>query len=329
MTLFKSTGYALAEATEATARAVMSLSGKGDKHGADHIAVETMRSVLDRLMLDVQIHIGEGEKDNAPMLFTGERLGQKQGEVEPLDLVVDPLECTTNFAHGLPDSLSAILATPANVATHVPGTYMEQMLLPPGAAHLMSDQISFDSSVAANLDVISQATGIPVKDLTVVVQDRPRHASLISRLRECGAGISLITSGSISAAAEMILKPNGRINMLWGTFGAPEGLILAAMANLSGYGFMGRMAPHNELMKQRCHSMELMGKSLVASQWIGKSEVILFSGIHSSTWLPGVERHIIQNREVYTVRTLLWREGDIRLLTHIDGKLVDDSPYGT
>ncbi len=323
----KETGYALATVTESTARAVMPFSGKNDKNGADRAAVDNMRSVLDQLMLNLQIHLGEGEKDRAPMLYTGERLGQKKGEVDRLDLVVDPLECTTNFSLGLPDSLCVLLATPAGATRDVPGTYMEQMLVPPSAKPMLNREINFRTPVKEVMDHLSTATGKPVSDLTVVVQNRPRHEKLIRDLRETGAGVSLIESGSISAAAEIILRQNGRLDMIWGTFGAPEGLVLAAMANLSGFGFIGEMKPHDDDMKRRVEELGISGKVLGAEEWVGNQEVIVISGIHTSTWLPGVERRFLNGSESYMVRTLLWSREDKRILTHADGKMVDDSPY--
>lgn len=324
---FTETGYAFASVTESAARAVMPYSAKGKKDLADQVAVDTMRSMLNRLMLNLHIHLGEGEKDKAPMLYSGERLGQKQGEVDPLDLVVDPLECTTNFSRGLPDSTSVLLATPAGAIRDVPGTYMEQMLVPPPVRSELGKTIHFDQPVKDTMSRISEILGKPIEDITVVVQDRPRHKELIEELRSLNAGVSLIESGSISAAAEIILRENGRLDMIWGKFGAPEGLVKAAMANLAGFGFMGRIFPHNDEMETRSRMLGLENRVLMADQWVGNHEVMVISGIHTSTWLPGVERRFVNGRESYRVRTLLWTKEDRRILTHVDGELVDDSPY--
>lgn len=323
----QSAAYSFASVTEQTARSIMYLSGKGDKHLADQIAVETMRKTLDAQPLNLFIHLGEGEKDNAPMLYSGERLGVQKEATPRLDLVVDPLECTTNFAKGLPDSLSVLLATPSEAMRKVPGTYMEQLLVPPECLELLGSEIHLDAPVDSILKAVAKSLGRNVEDLTVVVQDRPRHEKLIQEIREAGAGVSLIESGSVSAAAEIMLKGGGRLHLVWGKFGAPEGLIMAAMANLAGYGFLGRIAPHNDAAKKECEAMGLTGRVKNASEWVGDQDIISISGVHSSTWLPGVRRYYQGGEVSYRVSTLLWTQTDVRILTHMNGELVDDQPY--
>ncbi|MBI3396726.1 MAG: fructose-bisphosphatase class II, partial [Spirochaetia bacterium] len=190
----------LAGITESVARAVMPLSAKGLKDEADHIAVETMRAGLEKLPVRMHVVLGEGEKDNAPMLYTGERFGTGKGPV--LDLVVDPLECTTNFSKGLPDSMSVLLALPEGKVQELPGTYMHQILVQGGAASVI-DASSLDAPPQQLIRKVADKLKCEPGEITVVVQDRPRHKELIEGLRESGAGISLISSGSISAGVEV------------------------------------------------------------------------------------------------------------------------------
>lgn len=326
---FNKTGYQLANVTEAVARATMIYSGKGDKTAADKVAVETMRALLDSCDLNIRIHLGEGEKDNAPMLYSGERLGlqKDRGEDDLLDLVVDPLECTTNFSRGLPDSLVVMLAAPGGFIRPVPGTYMEQMLVPEQVAHRLDDDLDLDTPIDQMLQIVAESLGRSVSDITVVVQDRQRHDTLITEIRKAGAGISLIESGSISAAAEVILRNNGRIHMVRGIFGAPEGLIIAAMANLSGAGFLGRVHPHNDHALELTRKYGLEGVTLKAEELVGAQDVLLISGIHTATWLPGVERRFRNGESIMKVKTLMWNHRSVRIITHENGEMLNDAPF--
>lgn len=308
-------------ATEATARALMPYSGKGDKHTADAVAVKSLREGLNNLALHMRIVIGEGEKDRAPMLFSGEILGispRPTGENGLLDLVVDPLECTGNFARGLSDSLCVLTASPANSVQEVPGSYMEQMLLPPQAASLLGKEIDLDVSVEKVLKLTADAVGRHIRDITVVVQDRPRHEKLIAEIRKTGAGVSLITSGSISAALKIMLGSSRRLTMMWGIFGAPEGLVLALMANCSGYGFLGRIHPHDEKSLEVTRALGLEEKILAGPEWINRQGVVVITGVHTSIVLPGVE--YISSGPSLRVHTLLLTNDVRRVVTHLDGR---------
>ncbi|MBE7438757.1 MAG: fructose-bisphosphatase class II [Spirochaetales bacterium] len=273
----------LLRVTTATAQAVMPWSGRGDKEQADHLAVETMRSMLDGLPYRFRILLGEGEKDNAPMLYYGEMLGQ--GLLDPLyDLVVDPLECTGNFASGLPDSVSAVLAVSEGQAIRFPGTYMEHIIVPASARAALYE-CGLDRPVAETYRTITRALG--ESQVTVVVQNRPRHGELIRALRELGAGIALIESGSISAACELLYFPS-RARILWGVYGAPEAVILAHLVRAAGGGFLGRIKPHNETTEALARSWELTGVVFRPEDIVKSDGVLSITGIHSSTWLGGV-----------------------------------------
>ncbi len=316
---FEETGKQLALATQAAALSVLPFSGRGEKNAADHAAVEQMRKSLDSLDLNIRILLGEGEKDQAPMLFSGERLGRlKTGSAPMLDLVVDPLECTTNFARGLPDSLSVILAASAGEIQEVPGTYMEQMLLPPGSSAGLDAPLDLDTPVEEILEAVSRALNCAVSDICAVVQDRDRHRELIYRIRKAGAGVGMIDSGSISAACQIISGEYSRWNLLLGTFGAPEGLMLAFMAKEAGYEFAGRIAPHDEDSRRKTTALSLLNRTLRENEWIKNSGALVMSGIHESVWLPGVQRIPGPSLKVFS---LLWVHGKRIRLTHVDGSL--------
>ncbi len=311
-------GLALADATARTAAQVFSYSGKGDKHGADHTAVETMRAELQALPYRMTVVIGEGEKDQAPMLYSGERLGSRADDAPGLDLVVDPLECTTNFSRGLPDSMVVLAATTEGTVQPVPGTYMEQMLLPPHAADLLDEGVHLETDVREVLSRTAQRLGRSVPELTVVIQDRPRHKELIEAVRREGAGVSLIESGSISAALEVATQSGGRLSIMWGVYGAPEGLVIAFLAALTGAGFLGRVRPHDARSEEQTRLLRLEGRTLRAEDWMHGEGVLLCSGLHSNSLVPGVERA----NDGLRVTTLLWTHAGRSLITHAGGRRV-------
>jgi fructose-1,6-bisphosphatase II len=320
----------LASVTEYAARSVMPYSGKGDKHRADEVAVEAMRAALNRLDHRFRVVLGEGGKDEAPMLYAGEILGLRAADdtAQSYDLIVDPLECTTNFARGLPDSMSVLLAAPAGSVQAVPGTYMEQLLVPREAAPLLGGQITLDTPVDRALPMIAGAMGQKVSDMCVVVQDRERHRELIAQIRAAGAGVSLIDSGSISAACRVILGRSRRTHMLWGTFGAPEGVVIAFMARESGSGFLGRLRPHDEATTVETRELGLEGRTLNEKELVRSGGVIVLSGIHSSSLLRGVELVSRKSGPVQRVYTVLWTEGRQALLVHEDGELMRTERFG-
>lgn len=321
---FLKTGRMIVEATEAAARAVMPFSGKNDRNQADHCAVEAMRTVLNQLPLNLEVVLGEGEKDKAPMLYAGEKLGRMPVQESPLGLVVDPLECTSNFARGLPDSLSVIMANPLGHVHSVPGTYMEQILIPVAAESL---DIQLDDPVDVILAATASALNRKVSDITVVVQDRPRHKTLIEKIRTAGAGVALIESGSISAAVEVLLDKRTQWNMIWGSFGAPEGLVLAFMAQSMGCFFQGRVAPHNEKTLMETRELGLENRILDGTEWTGKEGVVALSVIHSNLWLRGIHYQQEGDRQTIVVNSLLWHSRGVEKVTHVDGQRTSLTPF--
>ncbi|MBL8021818.1 MAG: fructose-bisphosphatase class II [Leptospirales bacterium] len=316
-------GVEFARATDLAARNVIVWSGKARKNEADQVAVESMRQCIAELPYASHVLIGEGEKDQAPMLYAGERFGSP-GQTE-LDLVVDPLECTTNFAHGLHDSLSVLLAVPPGTIPAIPGTYMTQMLLPdsPAASFFRQQEVGplLDTNIKEILRTVARENGVDVGSLNVVIQDRPRHKEIIEGARSAGAGVALIDSGSVSAAAEILMRKGGRWSLLFGTYGAPEGLILAFMAKMTGGFFAGRIAPHDPLFEHQTRILGLEDRALSAEEWVKGDGCLIMTCIHSSTYLRGVE---VRAGHTFT-ESLLWTRSGVHRLSHKNGELCEST----
>ena len=229
--------------TEKTAISIFSFFGKNNKHDADEKAVNVMREALKNLPYKSHIVIGEGEKDNAPMLYEGEILGE--GIIE-LDLAVDPLECTTNFSKGLPNSMSIIGFSDKGTMAKVPGTYMEQWIAGPSVKSAFQP----NAKLKDNIQMLSDYRRKKISDLIIVVQDRPRHHNLIAELREIGCGVSLIDSGSITTALDICMD-YGHYDAMIGIYGAPEGLISALIACLTHSEMKAIIRPHEEKFRKQ------------------------------------------------------------------------------
>jgi fructose-1,6-bisphosphatase II len=224
--------------TEAAAMASARLMGKGDRKLADHVAVEAMRRAFDHMDIRGTVVIGEGERDEAPMLYIGEQVGAGwKNETSPkVDIAVDPLEGTNLCATGAPDAISVIAIADDGQFLNAPDTYMQKIAVGPEAR----GQIDLRESVTWNLTRIAKATGKKVEECTAVVLDRERHADIIGELRQCGARIRLIGDGDVSGAV-MTCNPDSGIDVLFGTGGAPEGVIAAAALKCVGGELQGRL----------------------------------------------------------------------------------------
>jgi fructose-1,6-bisphosphatase II len=224
--------------TEAAAMASARLMGKGDRKLADHVAVEAMRRAFDHMDIRGTVVIGEGERDEAPMLYIGEQVGAGwKNETSPkVDIAVDPLEGTNLCATGAPDAISVIAIADDGQFLNAPDTYMQKIAVGPEAR----GQIDLRESVTWNLTRIAKAKGKKVEECTAVVLDRERHADIIGELRQCGARIRLIGDGDVSGAV-MTCNPDSGIDVLFGTGGAPEGVIAAAALKCVGGELQGRL----------------------------------------------------------------------------------------
>ncbi|MDH4139606.1 MAG: class II fructose-bisphosphatase [Coriobacteriia bacterium] len=235
------------EVTEAAALAAGRWMGKGDKHAADDAAVQAMRKALNDIDISGRIVIGEGERDEAPMLFIGEEVGSGGHKI---DIAVDPLEGTNLTADGQPNSLAVLAFGPENTLLHAPDTYMNKIAVGPEAA----TAIHIDASPTENLANIAKALKRPVEDLVVCILDRDRHADLISEVRTAGARIRLITDGDVFGAVATAIEGTG-IHVYMGIGAAPEGVLACAAMLCIGGCFMGRFVWRNEEERGRAKVM--------------------------------------------------------------------------
>lgn len=238
--VFRNLGMELVRVTEAAALSAARFMGKGDKEGGDGAAVDAMRAVLHTLPMDGVVVIGEGEKDEAPMLYNGEKVGS--GQLPEVDVAVDPVEGTRLLAYGRPNSIAVIAAAPrGSMWEPGPSLYMDKIVVGPAAR----DVIDIRQAPGENLRRIAEALNHPVSDLTVFVLDKPRHKELIARIREAGARVSLQTDGDVMGAL-MAAVPGTGVDVLMGIGGTPEGVIAAAAVKALGGGMQGRRAPQLE-----------------------------------------------------------------------------------
>jgi len=233
--------------TEAAALAASRWMGRGERNIADGAAVESMRDALNAMPISGRIVIGEGERDEAPMLYIGEELGLGGFAV---DIAVDPVEGTNLVANGLPNSIAVMALADRGGLLHAPDSYMQKLAVGPKAARY----VHLDASVKDNLEAVANALDRPINDVTVVILERDRHRDLISEVREAGARIKLISDGDVDAAIATAIEGTG-IHVAMGTGGAPEGVLAAAALKCLGGGFMGRLKPRNPEEGERAKKM--------------------------------------------------------------------------
>src|SRR5450755_2322149 len=269
--------------TEAAALAASRWMGKGERNLADGAAVEKMRAVLNEMDITGRIVIGEGERDEAPMLYIGEKLGRGGMEV---DIAVDPVEGTNLVANGLPNSIAVLAVTTKGGLLNAPDTYMEKLAVGPRAA----PYVHIDASVKENLQLVANAIERPIDDVTVVILDRPRHKELIEEVRRAGARIKLISDGDVDAAIATAIDSTG-IHVSMGTGGAPEGVLAAAALKCLGGGFMGRLKPRNAQEGERATAMGFgdLDRILTLDDLVKSSEVtFVATGITDGDLCRGV-----------------------------------------
>ena len=234
--------------TEAAAIAAARHMGEGDTDRADQAAVTAMREVLAGLPIRGRIVIGEGERDEAPMLYIGEEVGG--GDGFDVDVAVDPVEGTNLVAKGLPNAIALIATTERGGILHAPDIYMEKLIVPPQAA----GKVDLRWSPERNLRVLADALGRQVNDLTVVILDRPRHADLIAAVRRAGARIKLISDGDVAPAISAAISGPG-VHAVMGIGGAPEGVLAAAALRCLGGEIQARLWYRNDGERQRAREM--------------------------------------------------------------------------
>jgi fructose-1,6-bisphosphatase II len=239
--------------TEAAAIASARVMGRGDNYEADRYAVEAMRRTFDEIPIDARIVIGEGERDEAPMLYIGERVGDPksaEGEAPEIDIAVDPLEGTNLVSRGEPNAITVLAASERGGLLNAPDCYMEKLCVGP----VVAGKVDITAPPAENLRRIAAALGRAVNDITVVILDRPRHEALIAEVRAAGARIKLIGDGDLAAAISTAVSGTG-IHAVMGTGGAPEGVLTAAALRCLGGEIQARLVFRNPEEQARATSM--------------------------------------------------------------------------
>ena len=276
----------LVRVTEIAALASGRYMGRGDEMGADQAAVDGMRAAFDLVNTKGKVVIGEGELDEAPMLYIGEEIGK--GMDIAADIAVDPVEGTTLVAKGLPNAISVIAMAPKGCLLNAPDTYMKKIAVGPKAA----GKIDIDATVEENLVNVAKALNKNISDLTVIIQDRERHKDIIEEARRVGARIKLFSEGDVAAAIATAFEDTG-VDILIGIGGAPEGVIAAAALKCMGGDFQGKLYPMSEKERIRCASMgwteEKLDKLLTMND-LAKGNDIFFAatGISDGDLLKGV-----------------------------------------
>ena len=278
----------LVRVTEAAAIAASKLIGRGDEKAADHAAVEAMRAAFDELAIDGTVVIGEGERDEAPMLYIGEKVGGAPGTGPKIDIALDPLEGTTITAKAGPNALAVLAAAEQGCLLNAPDTYMDKLAVGPGYPEGVID---LAKSPTENVRAVAAAKGVEPQDIIVCVLDRPRHAALIEELRGLGCGVVLIGDGDV-AGVIATTDPDTTIDMYMGSGGAPEGVLAAAALRCVGGQFNGRLIFRNEDEKARARKWGIEDFDRIYKlEDLAKGDCIFAAtGVTSGSLLDGVKR---------------------------------------
>lgn len=271
--------------TEAAAIASARLMGRGDQHGADRAAVEAMRRAFDGVAIRGEVVIGEGERDEAPMLFIGEKVGRWREGDPAIEIAVDPLEGTNLCASGGPNALSVIAMGEEGRLLRAPDVSMEKIAAGPRAR----GAIALDRTPTENVTAVARALGRELGDVTVVVLDRPRHAALVAELRAAGARVKLIPDGDVAAAIATCVPESG-VDLLMGTGGAPEGVLGAAALRCMGGDLRGRLVFSNDVERARATAMGVgdLARIMTAEELAGGDVMFAATGVTSGDFLRGV-----------------------------------------
>jgi len=305
--------------------------GQGDRHGSDHVAVEAMRKVMDSVPIDGTIVIGEGERDEAPMLYIGEKVGlahalKGRGSASgfpQVDIAVDPLEGTNLCATGAPNAIAVLAASTRGGLLHAPDLYMEKLVVGPSS----KDKVSLDAPVHENLKAIAGCLGRRVEDLVIIVLDRPRHEKLIADIRATGARIRLIGDGDLSAGITAAVVGSG-VHAVMGTGGAPEGVLTAAAMRCLNGEIFARLVITKPEHEERCRAMGITDlKKIYRSKDLAPGSKVIFAatGVTDGSMLKGVKfRGDVIETETVVMRsvtgTVRWIRADHRQLEkfHLD-----------
>ena len=274
--------------TEAAAIAASKWTGRGDNDAADAAAVEAMRAALNELPMDGTVVIGEGERDEAPMLFIGEKVGSAQGDGPAIDIALDPLEGTTITAKSGPNALAVLAIAEQGCLLNAPDVYMEKIAIGPGYP---DGTISLDRSPTENVRALAAAKNVLPSEIIACVLDRPRHAKLIAELRELGCGIMLIPDGDV-AGVIATTDPDTTVDIYMGSGGAPEGVLAAAALRGVGGQIQGRLLFRNDDERARAHRWGIEDLNRIYSlEDLARGDCIFAAtGVTDGSLLKGVKR---------------------------------------
>jgi fructose-1,6-bisphosphatase II / sedoheptulose-1,7-bisphosphatase len=292
--------------TEAAAIAAWELAGRGDEKAADQAAVDAMRTALNELAIDGLIVIGEGERDEAPMLYIGEKVGRGTGP--RVDIALDPLEGTTLTAKAMANALAVMAWAPAGTMLNAPDTYMDKIACGPG---LPAGIIDLDRSAGDNVKALAAAKGVDASQITVCVLDRPRHAEIIASLRGVGARIHLITDGDVAGVMNTA-DPETGIDFYVGQGGAPEGVLACAALKCVGGQFQGRLVFRNADERARADRLGIkdLDKKYDLHEMVRADAIFAATGVTKGALLDGVRisggfvrtHSLVMNSASHTVR---------------------------
>ncbi|WP_373355995.1 class II fructose-bisphosphatase [Pseudoroseicyclus sp. CXY001] len=301
----------LARVSEAAAIACADLIGRGDEKAADQAAVNAMRNQLNMLDIKGTVVIGEGERDEAPMLYIGEEVGA--GEGPEVDIALDPLEGTTLTAKDMPNALTVIAMGPRGSMLHAPDVYMDKLAVGPG---FRRGVVTLDMSPSERVSALATAKGCSTKDITVCVLDRPRHEDMIEEIRSTGAAIRLITDGDVAGIMHCAEAQKTGIDMYMGSGGAPEGVLAAAALKCMGGQIFGRLLFRNDDERGRAKKAGITNFDRVYTRDDLVTQDVIFAatGVTDGSILPGIKRE----PGYVTAETVLMRSktGSVRHMSY-------------
>ncbi|MCZ4288487.1 class II fructose-bisphosphatase [Hoeflea alexandrii] len=306
----------IARVTERAAVAAARLRGRGDEMAADQVAVDAMRQELNRLPIDGTVVIGEGERDEAPMLYIGEEVGTRDGA--KVDIALDPLEGTTICAKNLPNSLAVIAIAEKGSLLYAPDVYMEKIAIGPGYP---ANTVALDATPTENINAVARAKGVPVGQVTACILDRPRHARMIEEVRATGAAIRLIGDGDVAGVIHTTDPDETGIDIYLGIGGAPEGVLAAAALRCIGGQMQGRLQLNTEEKIARAAKMGISDPNKIYTmEEMARGDVLFAAtGVTDGNLLQGVRftrdaivtHTIVMRSSSRTVREIKARHQDL------------------
>ncbi len=301
----------LARVSEAAAIASARLIGRGDEKAADQAAVNAMRDQLNLLDIAGVVVIGEGERDEAPMLFIGEEVGNGQGPA--VDIALDPLEGTTLTAKDMPNALTVIAMAPRGTLLHAPDVYMDKLAIGPGYAR---DVVSLDMAPAERVTALAAARGCAPEDITVCILERPRHEAMIAEVRATGAAIRLITDGDVAGVIHCAEAEKTGIDMYMGSGGAPEGVLAASALKCMGGQMWGRLTFRNSDERARAAKAGIteLDRIYARDEMVTADVIFAATGVTDGSIVAGIKRE----PGFLTTETILMRSktGSVRRMTY-------------